>query len=256
MVLVIVGLLVGGIFVGNDLIKQFQLRSVIREMDQFQTAILAFRLKYNGIPGDIRNATDFFGTNPNCAAGLVGTGTETCNGNGNSEINMIGPSQDPPREQFYAWQHLANAKMINGFYTGLSDTYYECVPKVNCPTGRLNDRQAYFMATFLSRPVNHWWPYQDALGTTVGIARTTGAAYPADPILTPQEAFGLDLKVDNGKPGTGYWRTFGPTGNSFGCAVNGDTLADITDAEAEQEIAIYNPTKTTVLCSFLIYYRI
>ena len=59
MVLVIVGLLVGGIFVGNDLIKQFQLRSVIREMDQFQTAILAFRLKYNGIPGDIRNATDF-----------------------------------------------------------------------------------------------------------------------------------------------------------------------------------------------------
>lgn len=51
-VMVIIGLLVGGIFVGRDLIKAAEIRATINQITMFDTAIYAFRLKYGCLPGD------------------------------------------------------------------------------------------------------------------------------------------------------------------------------------------------------------
>ena len=88
-VLVILGLLVGGILGGQSLIRAAELRSVAVDKDKFTTAINAFRVKYSAIPGDMTNATDYWGTfstdNITCAYDLH-PGTQTCNGNGNAKV--------------------------------------------------------------------------------------------------------------------------------------------------------------------------
>lgn len=54
-VLVIIGLIIGGVLVGQDLIKASQIRSVFKEKEQLETGINTFKLKYNCLPGDCIN---------------------------------------------------------------------------------------------------------------------------------------------------------------------------------------------------------
>jgi prepilin-type N-terminal cleavage/methylation domain-containing protein len=52
-VLVIIGLIVGGILVGRDLIRASEVRSSVSQLEKLDTAVNAFRLKYEALPGDI-----------------------------------------------------------------------------------------------------------------------------------------------------------------------------------------------------------
>jgi len=61
-VLVIIGLIVGGIVVGQDLIHTAEVKKQIKQIQDVETQITTFRTKYNCLPGDCLNATDFFGT--------------------------------------------------------------------------------------------------------------------------------------------------------------------------------------------------
>lgn len=90
-VLVILGLLTGGILAGQSLIRAAELRSVITTTDRYQAAVYSFRDKYFALPGDMRNATSFWGdqaTGPSaCADAGITDGTPgTCNGNGDGLI--------------------------------------------------------------------------------------------------------------------------------------------------------------------------
>ena len=60
-VLVIIGLIVGGILVGRDLIRAAGVRSTIAQIESYQTAANTFRGKYGYLPGDIKDpdATNF-----------------------------------------------------------------------------------------------------------------------------------------------------------------------------------------------------
>ena len=60
-VLVILGLLAGGVLSGKSLIRAAELRTIGTERDRFRTAMYAFRDKYFMLPGDISNATSFWG---------------------------------------------------------------------------------------------------------------------------------------------------------------------------------------------------
>lgn len=61
-VLIIIGLIVGGVLVGQDLIKAAELRKVISEVETIKTAINTFKVKYNALPGDFSEATSYWGT--------------------------------------------------------------------------------------------------------------------------------------------------------------------------------------------------
>ena len=61
-VLVIIGLIIGGVMTGQDLIKSAQIRQQISQFEQIETAINTFKTKYNCLPGDCANATDYFTT--------------------------------------------------------------------------------------------------------------------------------------------------------------------------------------------------
>src|ERR1700691_4635745 len=72
-VLVIIGLIVGGILTGQDLIKAAEQRATLAQIEKYNTAVNTFRNKFGGIPGDLPAAT---ATSFNLFA--VGTGTPPC----------------------------------------------------------------------------------------------------------------------------------------------------------------------------------
>ncbi len=74
-VVVIIGLIVGGILVGRDLIRVAEIRATVAQVEQFNTAANAFRTKYGCLAGDCAAAVEF-GFDPTSAGdgnGVVGT---------------------------------------------------------------------------------------------------------------------------------------------------------------------------------------
>jgi prepilin-type N-terminal cleavage/methylation domain-containing protein len=60
-VIIVLGFLVGGVLVGSELIKQSELSSIATEYNLYSQAVNTFELKYNGLPGDLKDATEYFG---------------------------------------------------------------------------------------------------------------------------------------------------------------------------------------------------
>src|ERR1700753_1764982 len=56
-VLVIIGLIVGGILTGQDLIKSAEQRATLAQVEKYNTAVNTFRNKFGGIPGDLAYTT-------------------------------------------------------------------------------------------------------------------------------------------------------------------------------------------------------
>ena len=57
--LVIIGLIVGGVLVGQDLIRAAEVRATISQIEKYNTAVNTFRGKYDALPGDISNAAQY-----------------------------------------------------------------------------------------------------------------------------------------------------------------------------------------------------
>jgi len=102
-VLVIIGLLLGGVLKGQELITSARVRNLISQQDGIKAAYFGFLDRYRALPGDYTAAT----TNINgvLAASPCGGG----NGNGNGQIELA--------ESVLAWEHLSKAGFINGSYT-------------------------------------------------------------------------------------------------------------------------------------------
>lgn len=213
-VLVIIGLIVGGVLVGQDLIRAAQLRSVGADIQKIATASNTFKLKYNCIAGDCLKAETFWGSDASCPNTPANTIAKqaTCNGNGNQRVgDMNGTNTIDITEYFRFWQHLANAELIEGKYSGTTGTVstYDCVGLTNrtehCYTPKIGGR--FFLryigyptgsAARFPTPITHW--------TTIGKPLANGI--PQDKLFTPLEAKMIDEKMDDGKPGTGDVMTY------------------------------------------------
>jgi prepilin-type N-terminal cleavage/methylation domain-containing protein len=207
-VLVILGLLTGGILAGQSLIRASELRSVSTELQKYQSAVLTFRDKYFALPGDMINAVQFWtaaagnGTgNDNACKVVAKTGAPTCNGNGDGSIYYGGSL----REAFLAWQHLANAGLIEGQYSsiaGPNDVNFEAVPGYNVPRSKAGSNVGWSFA-------HQCWVSGSCFNpTTLPIANNLFiGGYDIDGLgeaaLTPEEAWNIDTKMDDGIPGGG-----------------------------------------------------
>lgn len=79
LVLVIIGLIVGGVLVGRDLIEAGKIRAQISQISDIETQINTFRVKYDCLPGDCPTATS--------ALGATVGGNTIVNGDGNGVIH-------------------------------------------------------------------------------------------------------------------------------------------------------------------------
>lgn len=215
-VLVVIGLLSGGVLVGRALIHTTKLNHAITESQKYRAATVAFKDQYRALPGDMRNAVRYWGplsggtadgVDASCLAATLYDGQLTCNGDGNGRLGENTVASEKERVRF--WQHLSNAGLIEGFYTGLQTlgpTMF--APGVNVPASRL---------TPASWSVN-WFAFS-ANTLTLGLADGTeqegeegwGGAY------TAEDAQYIDTKADDGSAYTGNIIGYHIDYESYGC---------------------------------------
>lgn len=105
-VLVIIGLLLGGILKGQELITQGRIRNVANDFQSVTAAINLYQDRYRALPGDDPGAnTRWSTTTSGSGDGLIGTGTA-----GSPAYNS-GQSTDESR---LFWQHLRLAGLVGG----------------------------------------------------------------------------------------------------------------------------------------------
>ena len=197
-VLVILGLLTGGILTGQSLIRSAELRKVLTQSQNYQTAMLTFREKYFALPGDMTNAQNFWGVADADAAWCwttPSTGTETCNGNGDGQLQLsyVAVSYNLEGKRF--WHHLANAGMITGQYTGQSN------PAAPLGSGTVfsvlsGDYWSSGIEGVSDNTLMMCMQQESTFTSCGGSIDGFGA----------DEAYGMDVKTDDGQADTGVFR--------------------------------------------------
>jgi prepilin-type N-terminal cleavage/methylation domain-containing protein len=238
-VLVILGLLTGGILAGKSLIHAAEMRSVGVEYGRYRTAALSFRDKYYMLPGDINNAQQFWGT-ATCPGDYTtpATDSKTCNGNGDG---LIGSN-----EVLRFWQHLSNAGLVEGAYIGVpsnADGYaFGVVAPYNVPMSRAN--RAEWMARSVGEvAISDAVYFEGSYGNVLMLDQFQSVLTSIIPHpFIPEDAWNIDTKLDDGKPGTGKVRT----GEYLGVSCN--TVAASTTVSVAATAA-YNLTQTSPYCA-------
>jgi hypothetical protein len=165
----------------------------------------SFRDKYFAWPGDMTNATSFWGASSGCPA-TAGTGTQTCNGNGDNVISAA-PAANQYGEFFTFWQHLANAGLIEGSYTGRAGSGGQGnAATTNVPASKLSSAYWFIfnwnqMRTGATDSFDG--PFFDNMFQIGGLS-AAGTAW--TPRLKPEEAWNIDMKLDDGRPAYGIMR--------------------------------------------------
>lgn len=165
-VLVIIGLLLGGILKGQELITSARVRNLVSQIDGTKAAFFGFQDRYRALPGDF-----------NLAATQVPNATQ--NGNGDGQI--LGT------ESIALWDHLSHAGFING-------TYVFNAVESDATTPR-NPYGAFMQVIFDA-------VYQGTVATPATARHNlkTGPNIPVD-ILAE-----IDRKIDDGNAQTGTMR--------------------------------------------------
>jgi prepilin-type N-terminal cleavage/methylation domain-containing protein len=172
-VLVIIGLLLGGVLKGQELITGARVRNLISQQDGIKAAFFGFQDRYRALPGDYASAS----TNINCTGGCP-------DGNGNGRIEATGATV---REDIIAWSHLTAAGFLNGSYQAGSG--------VSAPSDTTNPKNPYSIYLQIV--------YDNVYGTGTPPAKhnlKTGGQVPVEIISE------VDRKIDDGKPYSGAFQ--------------------------------------------------
>jgi prepilin-type N-terminal cleavage/methylation domain-containing protein len=209
-VLVIIGLILGGVLVGQDLIKAASIRAQISQIEKYHTAVRTFRLKSGQLPGDLDATT----------AGqlgfAVGTGcdgsTGNRDGNGILEGHAAGSVAQVAETEFF-WQDLSAAELIEGGYGLTSTALNSChlpqipnrIPNTGGrgylgyfnPPGKLG--YATFLYVYSMNQIN-WFGLSAVTNIGAGLDNGILLSSPGIPVSV---ASNIDTKVDDGLPTSG-----------------------------------------------------
>ncbi len=194
--LTIIALIMVGVFAGQEILKSSKHNSLIADIRSYEAANNTFELKYDSVPGDMRNATDYWGedsdTTP-CPDADVGDGT--CDGNGNGKVDNL--------EAGRVWQQLSLSEIIKADYTFDSAV----IIGTNFPETSFDD-------TTISLGYSGFWNdgFLPNAAKNKNVLCTNGVSYGSgDPCSSPvgsailaDDALAIDLKIDDGKPYDGY----------------------------------------------------
>lgn len=115
-VLVIIGLLIGGVLKGQELINSAKVKNLAQDFRNIQTIIYAYQDKFRALPGDDIRA----------AFHVCPSGTPACTANGNAD-GIIGGAWDDVAtantESIHFWQHIRFANLASGPTDTASDSF-------------------------------------------------------------------------------------------------------------------------------------
>ncbi len=201
-VLVVIGLVTSGILVGRNLIRASEIRATVSQVEQMRTAVTTFRIKYNGLPGDLQDATIHW--------------SETVNGNGDGVISVQAGSDidgdgQPEYEYLRAAQHLSLAHLIHGSYTGTmpdpASRVYEVgtnvIPAKCCSRGGFVFWDNTTSVPKLLVAISPTGFNNSKFLVLGGIRNTNNLLSFNTAVITPVDAYAIDAKNDDGNPITG-----------------------------------------------------
>ena len=274
-VLVIIGLIVGGIMAGKDLIESGKIRAQITQIETIETEINTFRTKYNCLPGDCQNATDFFGT-------TSPSGKPISDGDGNGNINtpaadsrecLFGSGIEGELTQIFLHIYLSGIgkDFTIGNNAGTSHVGIEY------PYAKFGNGTGVIVSCLGTTQIGYWQyitpaPFRQGNFIVVGIANYDVGAGAGVMFATGQASIGnawsygsfgangadataigipayvariIDEKIDDGKPSTG----------KFGI-IAGQTACDNTAKSRTQIALLTNYPSPSVSCNATVGKRI
>lgn len=202
-VLVIIGLIVAGVLVGQDLIKAAEIRAEVSELQNLDAAANTFHNKYGSIPGDIVNGVNFFAA-ADVAAGA--TCALTVPGNGSLE-DCAGTTATLDGEPAAFWKQLADAALIPNQITDtnlIGGAAAPAAPTVIAnaiPAAKIG--KGNFVLVYTGGPgIVGGLAGQNVYRITGIKSFAVGAVTQANS-LSPLDSLQIDTKKDDGLPGTG-----------------------------------------------------
>jgi prepilin-type N-terminal cleavage/methylation domain-containing protein len=200
-VLVIIGLIVGGVLAGQDLIKAAQVRSAVGQFEKYDTAVNTFRGKYNGVPGDVGNCVNFF-----AAASCATTGTTA----GNSILEDVsGTRVLLSGEPNAFWKQLYDAALISEPITATTAINANAAVVAGAvvntfPAAKIGNGNSLIAYTVSTATTGYAGFSGSNAYRMIGITSTAATGVPTFAnALTPLEAFQIDTKKDDGVPNSG-----------------------------------------------------
>jgi prepilin-type N-terminal cleavage/methylation domain-containing protein len=210
-VLVIIGLIVGGVLVGRDLIRAAGIRSQVGQIEKYNAAVNTFRTKYNAVPGDMLNTLT-----ANYGLLQLGSGTPTQGtGDGNGVIEdgsaYLGLCNGGPNTNKFGgeiiafWRHLSDANLVDGQFGTTGNSLIEAIHCVitnddinvyqSIPAAKTG--RGLSVTVISGRGTNYYalLPIAKILRSSVYVMGTQG--------MSPIEAYDIDAKIDDGQPETG-----------------------------------------------------
>ncbi len=203
---VIIGMIFGGIFLAKGFLESANLKAQLSQFSEYDQALAAFMLEYNAIPGDMK-LSDLNSYGFTAASGAGSTYPDIHNGN--KRLNNFDSANCNPSfgvydrksclttllgEPQHFFIHLSDAELIKEEVKPPSAIWVagEHSPKAKINNGGIavfssSDRSIwYYLGVGTVTNQNHFNFLQASVGIT-----------------TPQIAYALDLKADDGKPDAG-----------------------------------------------------
>jgi len=211
-VLVIIGLITGGILVGQDLIAAATVRAQITQMEKYNAAVNTFRGKYGYLPGDIPDPTATqYGFNPRGPFPGEGDGNGVIQGLDNSNATANFDNQVGSGESVAFWVDLSTSRLIPdglniGAPTLVGSAYTATLPLVGLylPAAKIGAGNYVYVWSGGYTPMSgmHQGDGRNYFGLSAVNTLFDGEANATATIRVVQ-AYNIDIKIDDGLPQLG-----------------------------------------------------
>lgn len=184
--MILIGLIIGGVAVGKDLLVNFEIRAQLSQIEKLDSALQTFRIKYDCMPGDCAQAV---------SAGLGTAGGDGDNGDGDGKIIHIGgPLNFNDEEIQNFWYHLGQASLIESYPKGT-------IPGINSPALAMpgNGISGNKSGGVWIAPLYYPNPTTTVVNSWALVTATSGSAA----TYSAQTSYNIDNKIDDGLPMTG-----------------------------------------------------
>jgi hypothetical protein len=226
-VFVIVGLLIGGVIKGTELIENARVTSISAQIKTYQSAVTSFRDTYGALPGDMLDATQRIN---GCDV------TNNCtNGDGNQMIGIAGRynqvflNSTTDDETLLFWKHLVLVNLISGIAPDARSTFVSCGANCNFEFGVTHPRTPFGGSFFIASSISAVNPNTNAPFLPGGIYFLAGnmtrsiagasniVSGASKHLFSPIQAQHIDEKMDDGFP-QGLGKVIASPINRNGCA--------------------------------------
>ena len=225
-VLVIIGLIVGGVLVGQDLVKTAAVRAQLSQIEKFHTATNTFYGKYGYLPGDITAALSTqLGFVTRAGVAGRGDGNGVLQGVAYTGGNPYGWNQDG--ETMFFWEDLSSAGLIEGTFNTATDANFTISSSSGfapyLPAAKIGNGN--YVYVWSNGPAAVASSGTNFFGIVVPTA-DGGGATTSNLGLTVRQAYAMDSKIDDGLPTTGRAIVASIDGSGGGWSLAASAVSD------------------------------